>query len=82
MAYFNGTLHGFNGPGGYVPPVQTTAVYCNTCAEAAIPLPTMEEHTKKRGQGGAWSPGGRHWDTGFKWVPHYGAKCHKCGEEC
>lgn len=82
MPYFNGTLHGFNGPGGYVPPKPTTAIYCDGCAETAIPLPTPEEHLANRKPDKAWSPGGRHWDTEFKWAPHYGAPCMGCGRAC
>lgn len=66
MAYFNGDLHLWAPkPDWRGKPV--TAVYCDLCAEAAIPL--------------AGKPGdvGRHWGTDFKWAPHYGAPCHKCG---
>lgn len=65
MAYFNGGIHGWNSPGGYVPPKPTTRVLCDDCAEIELPL-------KPKGTLG------RHWDTGYKWAPHYGAACHRC----
>jgi len=67
--YFNGTMHGWNDHKGYHPPKRTTAVYCDGCAETEIPLPP--ETTDNRGR--------RHWDSGFKWAPHYGGFCTKCG---
>ena len=70
MAYFNGGIHGWNGPDGYVPPEPCTAVYCDGCAEQAIPLPP------KTGE----RDGQRHWDTDFRWAPRYGAPCHNCGD--
>lgn len=72
-AYFNGGLHGWNDARGYHPPERTTAVYCGGCAPAAIPLPDV---------GPDGRTGSRHWQTGFKWAPRYGAACHQCGEAC
>ena len=74
MAYFNGDLHGSWISGTYDPGKPHTKTYCDGCAETEIPLPAKETW-----QG---SPGGRHWDTGFKWAPRYGAPCDKCGEGC
>lgn len=67
MSYFNGGIHGWNGPKGYVPAQPCTRVLCDDCAEIELPL-------KPRGTIG------RHWDTGFKWAPYYGAPCHRCGK--
>ncbi len=51
-----------------------THTYCDKCAETEIPLPKKE----------AWKdrPGGRHWDTGFKWAPRWGGPCDKCWKDC
>ncbi len=70
MAYFNGTIHGLNNPltGRYEPGEKCTRVLCDDCAEIELPL-------KPKGTVG------RHWDTGFKWAPWYGAKCHRCNRE-
>ena len=72
MTYFNGGTGGGYWMGKYVPLVPVTRIYCDACAETEIPLP-------KKDPGGV--PGGRHWDTGFKWAPVYGggAVCAKCG---
>jgi hypothetical protein len=72
MAYFNGGLHGWNDRAGYHAPAPTTAIYCDDCAETAIPLPA------KTGD----RDGARHWSTGFKWAPRYGAPCTACGKDC
>jgi len=67
MAYFNGGLHGWNSPNGYVPPEPCTKVYCDKCADGgAVPM----DQSKPKGQ--------QHWDTGFRWAPVYGSKCHQC----
>lgn len=70
MAYFNGGTGGYYWLGQYVPLVRTTEVYCDPCAEqGAVPL----DHSK---------PYGKHWETSFKWAPHYGGDraCNKCGK--
>lgn len=72
MPYFDGGLHGYDGPAGYVPPKPNTRIYCDACGEAGIPLPP--ETAENRGR--------RHWGTGFKWAPRYGAPCHTCGRHC
>lgn len=64
MAYFDGDLHFSNISSRPFQP--NTRVYCDDCAETAIPL---------AGQKGDV---GRHWNTGFKWAPYYGAPCHIC----
>jgi hypothetical protein len=69
MAYFDGGIHGWNGPNGYVPAKPNTRILCDKCGETELPL-------KPEGQIG------RHWETGFKWAPHYGAPCHACGTAC
>lgn len=74
MAYFDGTIHGWNDKDGYHHGKPHTKTFCDACAETAIPLPSKETWT---GQ-----PGGRHWGTGFKWAPVYGGKCDKCGKDC
>ncbi|MEQ1694751.1 MAG: hypothetical protein ABL901_02825 [Hyphomicrobiaceae bacterium] len=74
MTYFNGGTGGYYWLGNYVPLEKTTKIYCDGCAEAAIPLPPIAKV--------GLSPGSRHWGTGFKWAPRYGAKCSKCGKEC
>lgn len=75
MAYFNGGIHGWNDPttGRYVPAARTTRIYCDDCAESAIPLPDKGPNGDRVG---------RHWGTDFKWAPVYGGstKCHQCGE--
>lgn len=68
MAYFNGGLHGWNSPTGYIPAAKCTRVLCDACAEIELPL-------KPKGEIG------RHWDTDFKWAPRYGAACHRCGKD-
>lgn len=73
MPYFNGTLHGWNGPGGYAPAKPITAIYCDGCAESAIPLPPF---------GPDGRTGNRHWGTGFHWCYRFGSgtPCTKCGK--
>lgn len=71
MTYFNGGIHGWNGEDGYRAPEPCTAVYCDSCADAAIPLP-------ETGKGGR--RGNRHWGTGFRWAPYYGRQCDGCGK--
>lgn len=75
MCYFNGRLHGSMNleTGAYVAPPPVTRVYCDGCAEAAIPLPETGPH------GDAF---GRHFDTGFSWAPRYGGPCDECGRAC
>lgn len=75
MAYFNGGSGGYYWLGKYIPLVRTTAIYCDPCAETAIPLPEFGRNGDKVG---------RHWETGYKWAPHYGggAVCHDCGKAC
>jgi hypothetical protein len=70
MAYFNGSLHGYNSPTGFIPPVKVTRIYCDDCAVVMIPL----DSTAKRGQ--------EHFETDFRWAPVFGEPCHKCGKEC
>lgn len=72
MPYFNGTLHGFNGPGGYVPARPTTAIYCDACAEVAIPLAPKVA---------GFDNGRRHHGTDFKWCGYFGGNtpCTRCG---
>jgi hypothetical protein len=67
MSYFNGTIHGWNGPNGYDRGKPCTRVLCDDCAEIELPL-------KPKGTIG------RHWDTDFKWAPIFGANCHRCGK--
>jgi hypothetical protein len=78
VAYFNGDLHVNTGPQqpdgsrAYIP---MTKLYCDDCAETAIPLPA-------HGPNGDLV--GRHWHTPFKWAPYYGgdARCMGCGKPC
>ena len=74
MSYFNSS-GGFTSftTGEQVPFVAPSAVYCDGCAPEAIPLPEF---------GPDGRTGSRHWSTGFKWAPHYGAPCTKCGRPC
>jgi hypothetical protein len=86
MAYFNGS-GGYYWLGNYVPLVKTTRVYCDECAEDAIPFPPLEQgppapddtifHGIEARNGGQ-----RHWNTGFRWTPCYGgdARCMVCGK--
>lgn len=68
MTYFNGDLHGWNGPNGYDPGRPITEIYGDSCAHAgAVPM----DRTKRFG---SW-----HWDSGFKWAPWNAGTCHKCG---
>ena len=70
MAYANGTLHGYNTEKGFIPPVKTTAIYCDNCALVNVPFDdTMPE-------------GRKHWNSGFRWYPNFADKCHCCGKEC
>jgi hypothetical protein len=69
MAYFDGTLHGWNGPNGYERGKPHTKTFCDECAEIELPL-------KPKGEIG------RHWDTDFKWAPIWGGACDKCGKPC
>ena len=69
MAYFNGGIHGTWTKDGYVPAAPNTRTLCDECAEIELPL-------KPKGTMG------RHWDTGFRWAPRYGAACHKCSKLC
>ncbi len=73
MAYFNGGLHGWNDAKGYHAPEPCTAVYCDSCADAAIPLPPVGRDGRT---------GSRHWDTPFHWAPVYGSPCTACGKDC
>ena len=79
MAYFNGGLHGYNGPAGYTAPPPTTAVYCDACGPANIPR-FGQTKPADRGPDSHWAD---HWDTGFKWAPYYGRDrtCDACGEK-
>lgn len=72
MPYFNAPLHSsFMGKPAPRPPV--SLVYCDDCAEAAIPLPA----TGRDGRTGS-----RHWESGFRWAPYYGGgkPCDACGD--
>jgi len=73
MAYFDGGIHGWNDSKGYHPPAPMTRLYCDPCAETAIPLPATGPNGDRVG---------RHWATPFKWAPHYGAPCHICNVLC
>jgi hypothetical protein len=75
MTYFNGGDGGYYWLGQYVPLTTTTRIYCDVCADAAIPLPP---------HGPNGDSIGRHWETGFKWAPYYGgnAICTRCGKPC
>jgi len=76
MAYFDGGIHGWNGPNGYVAPAPQTKLFCDPCAEEEVPL---------RPKTGVLDQDiGRHWDTGFKWAPIYGggSVCQACGKAC
>lgn len=70
MAYFNGSLHGYNSSQGFIAPVPITEIYCDACAPEAIPF----DKTKPAGR--------EHWNTGFRWCPVFGGdeKCHFCGK--
>jgi hypothetical protein len=69
MTYFNGGTGGYYWMGKYVPLEKTTRILCDDCAEKELPL-------KPKGAAG------RHWGTGFKWAPRYGAKCSRCERKC
>jgi len=72
MTYFNGGGGG-SWLGVHDPFIATTAIYCDPCAETAIPLPA----TGRNGDAAL-----RHSGTGFKWAPRYGggATCVVCGK--
>ena len=76
MVYFNGGLHGWNDPrtGRYIAPERTTRIYCDDCAETEIPLAPADKSEPSWGR--------RHYDTGFRWAPHYGGRtpCMACGK--
>lgn len=70
--YFNGTLHGWNGSQGYVPPTPMTLCYCEHCAPTRIPG-WNPDHPR--------SPGSAHHGTGFKCAPwRIGRPCDGCGK--
>jgi hypothetical protein len=69
MAYFDGGIHGMNTVAGYIPAKPNTRILCDDCAEPVLPL-------KPKGTIG------RHWGTGFRWAPRYGAPCGRCLERC
>jgi hypothetical protein len=73
--YFNGGLHGFNGPKGYIPAKPTTKLYCDACAPTNIPLWGVEAAAKP---GQHTQP---HYGTDFRWAPYFGgdAICSACG---
>jgi hypothetical protein len=66
MAYFeqHGAMHSWLGK----PAAPVLGVVCDACAESVVPF----DRTKRVGS--------QHWDTGWKWAPHYGAPCGKCGK--
>jgi hypothetical protein len=86
MAYFNGS-GGYYWLGNYVPLVKTTRVYCDECAEDAIPFPPLEQGPPAPGDSvfsGIESRNHcRHRSTGFSWAPYYGgdAVCGVCGKK-
>ena len=76
MAYFSqeGSLHGWNGPEGYIPASPITDVVCDDCATDVVPFEWVglyenPEHHKR--QCDPW-----------KWAPVYGGKCDKCSRRC
>lgn len=75
MTYFNGNMSKHDFAGERMERVRVSRLYCDDCAETAIPLPA----TGPNGDGV-----GRHWHTGFSWAPYYGgaAKCMTCGKPC
>jgi hypothetical protein len=80
MTYFNGThpsLPTENVRGEPISRKPMTRIYCDACAEAAIPLPPAGPLTSD-------PMVGRHWNTEFIWCPYYGgdAKCQVCNEPC
>ena len=72
MPYFNAPLYS-SFMGKPAPQPATRRLYCDDCAETAIPLPA----TGRDGRTGS-----RHWETGFRWAPHYGGgkPCDGCGD--
>lgn len=79
MAYFSqdGSMHGWNGPHGYVPAAPITRILCNGCAQAEIPFeqwPPTPNHPH----------GIAHQCAPWKWAPVFGGKtpCDACGKEC
>jgi hypothetical protein len=85
MTYFNGS-GGYYWLGNYVPLVETTRIYCDDCAEEAIPFRPLEQGPPAPGDsifnGIEARNKSRHYDTGFKWAPYYGgdARCMVCGK--
>lgn len=81
MTYFNGS-GGYYWLGKYVPLVKTDRVYCDDCAEAAIPLPAIGDRRLESEFGFKLREGNRHHATDFKWAPFYGGdtKCMVCGK--
>ena len=70
MAFFKGGDGGFHRlDGSYVPYEPVTHVLCDGCGAKELPLKLKGEI-------------GRHWDTGYKWAPRFGGRCHSCKEEC
>jgi hypothetical protein len=70
--YFNGGMHGWNGPHGYVPSAPMTHAYCSACGPKHIP--GFDPSPEREGRG--------HWDTGFRCAPwRIGRACDGCGVE-
>lgn len=82
MAYFDG--YGFTDLKGQWRYAPVTAVYCDDCAEAEIPLPPARAQREDESDFhyALYAGGTRHHSTGFKWAPHYGGgvKCKCCGK--
>ena len=72
MPYFNRPLYN-SFMGKKAPQPENPATYCDDCAATAIPLPEFGPDGRK---------GSRHYETGFRWAPHYGGSCDKCGKDC
>lgn len=72
MPYFNTPLYS-SFMGKPAPQPATPRLYCDACAESAIPLPATGPDGRE---------GSRHWETGFRWAPYYGGSkpCDSCGE--
>jgi hypothetical protein len=70
----HGAMHGVNSARGFVPPAPITRILCEPCAEIEL-TPTVFGGQPKGTRG-------RHWGTGWKWAPHYGGPCDRCGAPC
>lgn len=84
MAYFSqdGSMHGWNGPNGYIPSAPVTRILCDGCAKPEVPFETITIDAGIDANGVEYAPSYTHRRqcAPWKWTPIYGASCHQCGK--